>query len=134
MKILVTGNLGYVGTVTTEYLKNQGYEVIEIEEVIGETKEDCKFREQCWIEFYGTENLINKYSASGLDKEKKKIYLKNKKIYNKKYEEENKEKRKEYHKEYRQQNKEYKKQYLKEYREKQKLLLNSINLNTTVTI
>ena len=27
MKILVTGNLGYVGTVTSVYLKNQGYDV-----------------------------------------------------------------------------------------------------------
>jgi nucleoside-diphosphate-sugar epimerase len=31
MKILVTGNLGYVGTVTTEYLKNQGYEVLGLD-------------------------------------------------------------------------------------------------------
>ena len=27
MKILVTGNLGYVGTITSAYLKNQGYDV-----------------------------------------------------------------------------------------------------------
>jgi nucleoside-diphosphate-sugar epimerase len=31
MKILVTGNLGYVGTTTTEYLKNQGYEVVGLD-------------------------------------------------------------------------------------------------------
>ena len=31
MKILVTGNLGYVGTITTEYLKNQGYEVVGLD-------------------------------------------------------------------------------------------------------
>ena len=31
MKILVTGNLGYVGTITTEYLKNQGYDVVGLD-------------------------------------------------------------------------------------------------------
>ena len=31
MKILVTGNLGYVGTTTTQYLKNQGYEVVGLD-------------------------------------------------------------------------------------------------------
>ena len=31
MKILVTGNLGYVGTVTSEYLKNQGYDVVGLD-------------------------------------------------------------------------------------------------------
>lgn len=31
MKILVTGNLGYVGTITTEYLKDQGYDVIGLD-------------------------------------------------------------------------------------------------------
>ena len=31
MKILVTGNLGYVGTITTEYLKHQGYDVVGLD-------------------------------------------------------------------------------------------------------
>ena len=31
MKILVTGNLGYVGTITSAYLKNQGYDVIGLD-------------------------------------------------------------------------------------------------------
>ena len=31
MKILITGNLGYVGTITTEYLKNQGYDVVGLD-------------------------------------------------------------------------------------------------------
>ena len=31
MKILVTGNLGYVGTVTSEHLRSQGFEVIGLD-------------------------------------------------------------------------------------------------------
>lgn len=31
MKILVTGNRGYVGSITTEYLKNQGYHVVGLD-------------------------------------------------------------------------------------------------------
>jgi nucleoside-diphosphate-sugar epimerase len=31
MKILVTGNLGYVGTITSAYLKNQGYDVVGLD-------------------------------------------------------------------------------------------------------
>jgi len=31
MKILVTGNLGYVGTITTEYLNDQGYDVVGLD-------------------------------------------------------------------------------------------------------
>ena len=173
-----------------EIIKFEGYEVIEIEEVIGETKKDCKFREQCWMDFYGRENLVNEVNANGWDKErtkktqkkyvekhseeikewrethKEKINIKKKewceknkeklkqknKEYQKEYQERNKEKLKQkqkeysekkkeqqkiYQKEYRENNKEqikeYKKQKNKEYREKQKLLLNSNNLNITTT-
>ena len=180
-----------------EIIKFEGYEVIEIEEVIGETEEECRFREQWWIEFYGRENLLNKVNANGWDKErtkktqkkygekhseeikewretnKEKINKKRKewrennkeqiKIYNKEYYKEyqeinkeklktqrkeycetNKEQQKIYQKEYRENNKQQIKEYRethkeqtkqrnKEYYQKQKLLLNSNNLNITTT-
>lgn len=60
-----------------DIIKNKDYKVIMIEEVKNETKEDCREREQFWIDFYGKENLINKYNANGLDKDNHKKLLKN---------------------------------------------------------
>jgi len=40
MKILVTGNLGYVGTNTTKYLKDKGYDVVGL---------DCGFYSDCLL-------------------------------------------------------------------------------------
>lgn len=81
-----------------DIIKNDNYEVIEIEEIENETKEECREREQIWIEFYGRENLINIRNANGRDlnrfKELQKIYRK----YNKQH-------YKQYYKDYYQKNK-----------------------------
>lgn len=59
----------YIGSTIRELKKRlanhkyKKYNIYIIEEVVGETKEDCRFREQWWIEFYGKENLINKINA-----------------------------------------------------------------------
>ena len=80
------------GTILTyspyEIVKNENYEVIIIEEIKNETEEDCREREQWWIDFYGKENLVNKCNSNGWDYE-------NLKITEKKKYEKNKEKIKE---------------------------------------
>jgi len=85
-----------------DIIKNDNYEVIIIEEVKNETKEECREREQNWIDFYGKKNLINKYNANGYDKDKHKNYNKE---YLKEYRKINKEKTKQYNKDYYKQNK-----------------------------
>jgi nucleoside-diphosphate-sugar epimerase len=50
MKILVTGNLGYVGTITSAYLKNQGYDVVGL---------DSGFYKDCFLVPIEDEVLTN---------------------------------------------------------------------------
>lgn len=100
-----------------EIIKNDNYEVIVIEEVIGETKEECNEREQLWIDFYGKENLINKWNANGLDKEKIEKRREKKNIQKKEHYENNKEEIIKYRKEYYENNK---KEILKKQREQKK--------------
>ena len=76
-----------------EIIKNKDYNVIMIEEVKNETKEECREREQFWINFYGIKNLINYKNANGRDKD-------NHNNYNKDYYKINKEKISQYKKEY----------------------------------
>ena len=107
-----------------EIIKNNNYEVIEIEAIEIETEEECREREQFWIEFYGKNNLINNKNANGLDIERIKLnknedYKDNKNIYlerRKEYYENNKQRRKEYN----EKNKEKIAKYNKEYYEKNK--------------
>ncbi len=76
-------------------IKNEGYEVIVIEEVENETKEECREREQFWIEFFSIfKKLENSNYAYGVNIENnkkrnqnyhKKNYQKNKEEIKKKY-------------------------------------------------
>ena len=93
------GNTDYCSSY--DIIKNENYELLIIEEVKKETVEECREREQWWIEFYEKDNLVNKCNANGLD-------LENKKIYSNNYREENKEKKAEYNKQH----------YLKYYKKK----------------
>ena len=72
-----------------EIIKNKNYELILIEEVERETREECNEREQLWIDFYGRENLVNNNNANGFNNEKFKKdckqYYENNKQYFKDY-------------------------------------------------
>ena len=109
-----------------EIIKNKDYNVIMIEEVKNETKEECREREQFWINFYGIKNLINNNNANGLDNERSKEKLKEYYDINKEkikeYYEINKEKISQQKKEYHKINKEKISQQKKEYYLKKKLL------------
>lgn len=85
-----------------EIIQNENFEVIEIEEIENETKEECREREQNWIEFYGRENLINNNNANGLNTENNKKYHKK---YDKEYYKNNREKKLKYQKDYYEKNK-----------------------------
>jgi len=102
-----------------EIIKNDNYEVIIIEEIENETEEECREREQNWINFYGKQNLVNNRNSSGYDKERNKEYHKE---YQKKYCEINKEKINKNYRDYYKINKEKIKQQKKEYYLKKKLL------------
>tara|TARA_R110002126_G_scaffold190896_1_gene339042 strand:+ start:444 stop:890 length:447 start_codon:yes stop_codon:yes gene_type:complete len=60
-------------------IKNENYELIIIEQIKNETVEDCREREQWWIDFYGKENLVNKCNANGWNYENIKEYYNNNK-------------------------------------------------------
>jgi hypothetical protein len=61
-----------------DIIKNEGYEITVIEEVRNETEEECKEREQFWIEFYSDfGKLENHNNAYGKDIEKIKRINKN---------------------------------------------------------
>lgn len=94
-----------------DIIKNENYEIIIIEEIKNETLEECREREQLWINFYGKDNLVNKLNANGFDIKK----------YQKNYKNENKNKMKEYNKEY---YLEYKLNNKNKINEKQKLYYN----------
>tara|TARA_R110000868_G_scaffold53158_1_gene167141 strand:- start:53 stop:631 length:579 start_codon:yes stop_codon:yes gene_type:complete len=121
-----------------DIIKNENYELLIIEEVKKETEEECREREQWWIEFYGKDNLVNKRNSNGwnlkynkiyqkiyrnqnkeiIKQQQKQNYLENKDIIlqqRKEYHLTNKEKIKEKIKEYRLTNKERIKEYKKEY-------------------
>lgn len=102
---------------SSNIIKNEGYEIIIIEEVENETKEECREREQWWIDFYNNfGKLENKYRAYGLGDTTE---------YQREYNKKHREKKLQQGKEYRQKNKEKLAIYQKEYRLKKKLLTNN---------
>lgn len=79
-----------------EIIKNNNYEVITIEEVERETEEECRDREQWWIDFYGRDYLVNVVNANGFDKDyyrinHRKNHPEKNKQYRKNYYEKNRE-------------------------------------------
>jgi hypothetical protein len=89
--MLSWNGLGYIGSTIQkleERIRNhhidfkEGYKLSIVEEVENETKQECREREQFWIEFFSTfGKLENMYNSCGRNKEKIKtndnIYRKN---------------------------------------------------------
>ena len=44
-----------------EIIQHDGYEAMVIEEIKNETEYDLRCRERFWIDWYGKDNLVNKY-------------------------------------------------------------------------
>lgn len=108
-------------------IKNEGYEILIIEEIENETKQECKQREQFWLDFYSEfGKLENKIYACGNDMEKKRkttqkcnaeYYQKHREEL-KEYYQKNKEKIAEYYQKNKEKNKEKKTEYYQKNKEK----------------
>ena len=104
---------------SSNIIKNEGYEVIIIEEVENETEEECREREQWWIDFYSDfGKLENKCRAYGCDDRTE---------YHREYNKKHREKKLQQGKEYYQDNREKLNKYQRERKRQKKLSLLTIN-------
>jgi len=95
-KAYLNGNPKYISSM--EILHNEDYKILLLENFSCNSKDELTAREQYWMDILRCDKMVNKHNAKGLNIEKKKEY-------DKKYREDNKDKRVETTRKWRQKNK-----------------------------